>query len=68
MIDDIFDNRFHWCALAAGFLAANEGRLHEREYVRELAYRWYEAGAFADRLTGSPDGPTVTSPKFGREQ
>ena len=67
MADDIFDNRFHWCALAAGFLAASEGRLHEQEYVRELAYRWYEDGAFADRLTGSPDGSTVTSPKSGCE-
>lgn len=49
MTDDIFTDRFHLCALAAGFLAASEGRLDDSEYVRRLAYQWYEEGAFADR-------------------
>ena len=47
---DFWKNLFHWCALAAGFLAASEGRLDDSAYVRELAYRWYEEGAFRDRV------------------
>lgn len=50
MTGDIFQDRWHWCALAAGFLAAAEGRLEDSAYVRELAYRFYEEGAFADRV------------------
>jgi hypothetical protein len=46
MTDDIFTDRFHWCALAAGFLAAAESHLHDSEFVRRVAYRWYEEGAF----------------------
>lgn len=56
MTADIYTDRFHWCALAAGLLAAGEGRLHDSDYVRELAYEWYEAGAFAD-LEGKRDPP-----------
>jgi hypothetical protein len=48
MTDDFGSDRFHWCALAAGFLAASEGRLDDSEYVRRLAYQWYEEGAFAE--------------------
>jgi hypothetical protein len=40
--------RFHWCALAAGFIAASEDRLDDALYVRELAYSLYEEGAFRD--------------------
>lgn len=47
---DFWGNRFHWCALAAGFLAASEGRLDDSLYVRELAYSFYEEGAFHDRV------------------
>lgn len=32
MTDDFWDNRFHWCALAAGFLAA-DGRLGDSHTV-----------------------------------
>jgi hypothetical protein len=56
--DSFWDEPFHSCALAAGFVAASEGRLADSEYVRQLAYRWYEEGLFRDRvpspeLTGS---------------
>ena len=49
-----WDNRFHYCALAAGFIAVSEGRLHDSYYVRELAYRMYEEGAFRDRCRPQP--------------
>jgi hypothetical protein len=49
MTDDFWSDRFHWCALAAGFIAASEGRLHDSEYVRRLAYQLYEEGAFAEQ-------------------
>jgi hypothetical protein len=45
---DNFNDRFHWCDLAAAFLAPAECRLDNSEYVRELAYGWYEEGAFRD--------------------
>lgn len=48
--DDFWSNRFHYCALAAGFIAASEGRLADARYVRELAYALYEEGAFRDRV------------------
>ena len=47
--DEFWSNRFHWCALAAGFLAANEGRIGDSRYVRQLAYEMYEQGAFRER-------------------
>jgi hypothetical protein len=48
--DDFHSNRFHWCALAAGFLAQQDGRLGDSLYVRELAYHFFETKAFADRV------------------
>ena len=45
--------RFHWCALAAGFIAEAEGRLDDSLYVRDLAYSMFEEGAFRDRVPGS---------------
>jgi hypothetical protein len=48
--DDFWSNRFHWCALAAGFIAAAEERLDDSAYLRELAYSLYEDGAFRDRV------------------
>jgi hypothetical protein len=47
--DDFWSDPFHWCALGAAFLAASEGRLDDSAYVKELAYRWHEEGAFRDR-------------------
>lgn len=44
--DPFWSDRFHCCALAAGFIAAIEGRLDDAVYVRELAYCMYEEGAF----------------------
>ena len=44
--DEAFwSNRFHHCALAAGFLAASEGRLADSRYVQRLAYDLYESAA-----------------------
>jgi hypothetical protein len=48
MTEEFWQNRFHWCALAAGFLAAAEGRLKDDRYVQDLAYEFYETGAFRD--------------------
>jgi hypothetical protein len=50
MTAPFWSDRFHWCALAAGFLAACEGRLDDSTYVKELAYEMYESGAFRDRV------------------
>lgn len=33
---------FHIAALQAGFIAFCEGKLDDREYVRLLAYRFYD--------------------------
>ena len=54
MTDDFWKNRFHWCALAAGFIAASEGRIEDSAYVRELAYSMFEEGAFQDRCRPQP--------------
>ncbi len=66
MTDDFWENRFHWCALAAGFLAAAEGRQNDDEYIKKLAYEFYETGAFRDRVPlhefseeASPSSPFV---------
>lgn len=48
--DPVWGNRFNWCALAAGFLAAADNRLDDSQYVRQLAYELYETGAFRDRV------------------
>ncbi len=57
----VWENRFNWCALAAGFLAASEGRIDDSRYVRELAYELFETGAFRDRVpSGSPSSSQAT--------
>jgi hypothetical protein len=60
--DPVWSNRFHWCALAAGFLAAAEGRLDDSEYVRKLAYEFYETGAFQDASLRAMGGDTISGP------
>lgn len=60
MNDDIFNDRWHWCVLAAGFQAYCEGRLENSAYVKELAYRSYERGDFRGRV--KPRGSTVSCP------
>jgi hypothetical protein len=49
--DDFWSNRFHWCALAAGFQAARERKLDDSLSVRQIAYRLYESGAFRESTT-----------------
>jgi hypothetical protein len=44
--ENFWSNRFHWCALAAGFLAGSEGRIDDPRYVQELAYHFFDTGAF----------------------
>ncbi len=61
MADDAFwENRFHACALAAGFIAAAEGRLDDSRHVRDLAYGMFEEGAFADSIS---QGEAMTRPR-----
>jgi hypothetical protein len=36
--NNFWSDRFHCCALAAGFIADSEGRLDDALYVRDLAY------------------------------
>lgn len=50
MSDTVFNDRFHWCALAAGFIATCEDRLNDSDYVKQLAYEFYEQGAFAEHV------------------
>lgn len=45
-MSDFWSDRFHLCALAAGFIATSQGRLADSEYVRQLAYDLYESGAY----------------------
>jgi hypothetical protein len=35
---------FHECALQAGFIAWLEGRLDDSDYVKKMAYEFYEKG------------------------
>jgi hypothetical protein len=56
MTGDFWHDRFHCCALAAGFQAACEGRLDDSAYVKELAYEFYESGAFRGRALPAPTG------------
>lgn len=56
--EEFWDNRFHWCALAAGFIAVIEGKLYDSYYVRDLAYKMYEEGAFRDRVAQGHDDAT----------
>jgi hypothetical protein len=51
--DSFWSDRFHACALAAGFLAAAEGRLSDSAYVREIAYHLFNTGAFPPLSTDS---------------
>jgi hypothetical protein len=44
-------DRFHLCALHAGRLAHAEGKLHDSEHVKRLAYELYEEGAFGAEKT-----------------
>jgi hypothetical protein len=55
-----WDNRFHWCALAAGFLAVTEDRLAGSDYVRDLTYRMFEKGEFTDRVRSQRCGISGT--------
>ncbi|HEV3005852.1 MAG TPA: hypothetical protein VGX78_15405 [Pirellulales bacterium] len=57
MSDDFWSDRFHYCALAAGYIAASEGRLDDSEYVRRLAYELYERRPFRPALPGQVDTP-----------
>lgn len=50
MTDTIFNDPFHWCALAAGFIAVLEDRLHDSLYVKQLTYEFYDQGAFRERV------------------
>ena len=60
MTDPVWGNRFNWCVLAAGFLAASEGRINDSRYVQKLTYELFEDGAFRDRVPSSlcPSSPT----------
>lgn len=58
MSADFWSDRFHWCALAAGFRAAAEGRLHDSAYVEGLTYAFYGSGAFKDEARlAAPNRP-----------
>jgi hypothetical protein len=46
--DDFWDNRFHQCALAVGFVAHAEGWLHDSERVRRVVYHLYERSEWPD--------------------
>ena len=40
--DDFWDDPFHMCALRAGYIALMEGRFQDQEYVKKMAYEFYE--------------------------
>jgi hypothetical protein len=55
VFDDAFwDDPFHLCAMAASFIAQAEGKFEDSEYVRQLAYEFFEDGAFRDRVRKKP--------------
>ncbi len=62
MTDGFWDDPFHACALAAGFLAHAEGRLGDAEHVRRLAFGLYgrELAAKARRRREGRDEPPDT--------
>ena len=64
--DPFRSNRFHWCALAVGFIAARERRLEDALYVRSLAYSLFEEGAFRDRVQLAPSETDVSDWSQGR--
>ena len=41
---------FHWCALAAGSIARDDGKMDDAEYVKKLSYAMYEAVIKARKL------------------
>jgi hypothetical protein len=51
---EFWQNRFHTCALVAGFLATRDGRLHDAGYVRQIAYQLYESGAYRAANLAAP--------------
>ncbi len=61
MTDEFWSDRFHFCALAAGFIAASEDKLGDALYVRELAYSLYKEGAFRDRVKQAPSKTSVSA-------
>ena len=52
--EEFWSNRFHHCALFAGFQAASEGRIGDSRYVQQLAYELYERGEFRERAATRP--------------
>jgi hypothetical protein len=42
-------------------MTAGEGRLHDSEYVKRLAYQWYEEGAFAEEAARQKQKELVTT-------
>ena len=53
-LDDILDDRFHGCALAAFLeLAVASGQIPDQEATRRLAYRYYEE-ALAEKNAEPP--------------
>jgi len=67
---EFWADRFHHCALVAGFLAAGAGRLADSRYVQRPAYRLYEGGTHAplasSLLTGRED--CATPPRKSTEE
>jgi hypothetical protein len=56
-MSELFNDRFHGCALLAGRIAWSEGRLGDRSYVQRLAYELYERGAFRGRAPSDLTSP-----------
>lgn len=67
MTDEFWSDRFHFCALAAGFIASAEGRLDDALYVRELAYAFYKEGAFHDRANRVASAVTPSPLRHSRK-
>ena len=57
MTAEFWANRFHHCALIAGFIASDKGRLADCQYVQQLAYDLFESGVFRN-----PSGPNSRPP------
>lgn len=45
---DFWLDRFHLCSLYAAKLALSEGKLHDSEHVKRIAYELFEGGAFKE--------------------
>ncbi len=50
----ILDDPFHRCALQAGLIAYVEGKLDDSEYVRRMAYEFYEEDLAKRNTTKHP--------------